>query len=157
MLPERRRLRRRSGRVRDVLRARWRLLKELEDAGSTPDFRPSPLTQRVQLHFHGIPVLTGRVREGIVSGSYSSTDAWALKLFGPSGVRVLHVGGDPRSYGVRVDRAGPVMRLDSESGEANNASRGVEVSGVYSIVVPEPNSVARLHGIPAVDPFTQAS
>lgn len=134
-------------------RSRWRLLKELEDKGVTPDFHYCSLTRMEQFHFHGIPVLTGRAPEPSSSGA-PTTEAWALKLYGPSGVRVLHIGGNPDEFGVRTEPMTTMTTTDG-SGEVRTATRGVEVFGVYSVLVPEPTSVARLRGIPARDPFTQ--
>lgn len=131
-------------------RARWRLIKELEDKGVTPEFVNSPLTGRLQFHLHGVPVLIGRVPE---PSSEDTTEAWALKLYGPSGIRVLHAEGDPNNFGLRSEPITTVTQLDA-TGEAENASRGVEVFGVYAVSVPEPNAIARLQGIPAADPFT---
>jgi hypothetical protein len=135
-------------------RTRWRLLKELEDKGVTPDFQHSPITGRIQFHYHGIPVLTGRVAEPAAAPpNVSRTTAWALKLYGPSGIRVLHLGGDSTEFGVRNEPMTTMTGFDA-AGEAVSASRGVEVFGVYSVLVPEPMSIARLNGIPTADPFT---
>jgi hypothetical protein len=130
-------------------RARWRLLKELEDKGVTPDFMHCPWTGRVQFHFHGLPVLGGRVPEP----TDGTTEAWAMKLVGPTGVRVLHVGGEMDDFGLRHETINTVVGLDG-NGEAQSATRGVEVFGIYAINVPEPNAIARLSGIPIADPFT---
>jgi hypothetical protein len=130
-------------------RARWRLLKELEDKGVTPDFMHCPWTGRVQFHFHGLPVLVGRVQEPLEA----TTDAWAVKLVGPKGVRVLHVGGEMDDFGLRHETITTVVGLDG-AGEAQSATRGVAVFGVYAVNVPEPNAIARLNGVPITDPFT---
>ncbi|PWB65139.1 MAG: hypothetical protein C3F17_04905 [Bradyrhizobiaceae bacterium] len=129
-------------------RARWRLLKELEDKGVMPDYRRSPLTGRLQLHFHGKPVLTGRVPEGDdpAEGSY----AYAMCVTGPSAVRVLHIGGD--AFGVRMEPEVSSFGLDAQ-GEANRATNGVEVLGIYAVLVPDPRAVALLRGVPVENPF----
>lgn len=131
-------------------RARWRLLKELEDKGLQPDFRWSDLLERETLHFHGVPVLGGRVPEPL--GAPPETEAWALKLTGPSAVQILHVEGD--EFGLREEPAGPVTGLDAQ-GEASSQTRGAQVFGVYSVLAPDPQSFARLRGVPAGDPFSQ--
>lgn len=128
-------------------RARWRLLREMEEKGVTPQFDYSPITGRRQLHFHGLPVLIGRVPEP------KTTDAWALKLYGPSGIRLVHLGGVEEDFGLRREERTTLAGLDGQ-GEANSATRSVEVFGVYSLSVPDPFSIARLNGIPAADPFT---
>lgn len=133
-------------------RARWRLLKELEDRGVTPDFAFYPALERRVLHFHGIPVLGGRVPEP--AGDPPVTEAWALRLDGPSGVRILHLDGDSSEYGLREQPVTMVAGLDTQ-GEAENATAGLEVFGVYSLHVPEVRSAARLRTVPAGDPYTQ--
>lgn len=132
-------------------RVRWRLLKELEDKGVAPDFRHCPMTGGLALHYHGVPVLTGRVPEPAGGGS-PTTDAWAVKLHGPSGIRVYHLGGESASFGVRAERVTTMTSFDG-AGEARTATRGLEVFGMYAVVVPEAASIARLSGVPARDPF----
>jgi hypothetical protein len=123
-------------------RTRSRLLGELEDRNLTPHFVNCPFTGRLQLHFHGIPVLTGRVREG----RDGTSDAWALKLLGPSAVRVCHVGGDSSGFGVQV---GPRTNIvQNEASGSIDLSNTVEIFGTYSLVVPELQSVSRLTAIP---------
>jgi hypothetical protein len=135
-------------------RSRWRLCKELEDKGVTPDYRYSALTGRLQLHFHGIPVLTGRLPEPAATAPATpTTDAWALNLLGPTGVRMIHLGGESTSFGVRQEMTNTLATVDA-TGEAHTATRALEVFGVYSLQVPEPQSVARLTGILTKDPFT---
>jgi hypothetical protein len=133
-------------------RARWRLLKELEDKGVTPDFRSSALTRRVQFHYHGLPVVTGRVKEEPAGGE---TEAWALKLFGPTGVRLLHVGGKPETFGIQIIESESIENTPHSSSNgvhARSVARAVELFGVFSLVVPEHQSVARLGGIPVDAP-----
>ena len=134
-------------------RARWRLLSEMEQRGLTPQYLPSALTGKPQLHFHGIPVLTGRVREEPSGGT---TEAWALKLTGPTAVRVLHVGGKPGSFGVQLEPTtvtqAAAASTDGQPAEVQSSTRGVEIFGNYSLCVPEPQSAARLTGIPVDEP-----
>jgi len=134
-------------------RARWRLLAEMESKGVTPQFLLCPLTGKLQLHFHGVPVLTGRVREEADGGR---TDAWALKLFGPTGVQVLHVGGKSRAFGVQLDATTVTQAASTDNdGDVQSSTRGVEAFGNYSLVVPELSSVARLRDIPVDAPNYQ--
>jgi hypothetical protein len=135
-------------------RARWRLLIELENRGIQPDYQYCQYTGRLQLHFHGIPVLTGRVREAKSPQPAGSTEAWALKLFGPTGIRVVHVGGESRTFGVRIEPTTTVTQAapGTPPVEVTSATRGAEVFAVYSLLVPEPQSLARLKEIPS-DPF----
>lgn len=129
----------------------WRLCHELETRGLAPDFRFSALTGKRQLHFRGVPILGGRVAE---PAGANTTEAWALKIGGPSAVRILHVGGEPEEFGIRKEPATTMAAIDV-NGEATSATRGIEVFGVYSLLVPEPESTARLRSIPAGDPFSQ--
>jgi hypothetical protein len=124
-------------------RARARLVNELENKGLNPEFRISTMTGRIQLHYHGIPVLSGRVREDADGVS----DVWALKLAGPSGVFVCHTGGQSRDFGVQV---GPrrVIVDDTQGDKTVRLLDGVDVFGFYSLVVPEPQSIARIHSVP---------
>lgn len=131
-------------------RARWRLTKELEDKGLQPDTRYCELTGRDALHFHGVPVIGGRVPEP--AATPPTTEVWAMTLTGPTAVRILHLEGD--EFGVRVDPITTVAGLDPQ-GEANSATRGAEVYGLYSLLVPDPRAVARLRRVPAGDPFAQ--
>ncbi len=134
-------------------RGAWRLCRELESKGIAPDFRFCALTGKRQLHVYGVPVLGGRVPEP-AGGAAPLSEAWALKIGGPSAVRVLHVGGDADEFGVRREPVTTMTTIDG-TGEASAATRGLEVFGVYSLLVPEPESIARLRGVPAGDPFTQ--
>lgn len=127
----------------------WRLLKALEDKGVTPDFYYCPWTGRVEFHFHGVPVVRGRVPEP--ASPTPTTVAWALKLLGPTGIKILHKGGDSAKFGVRTEPVTTMTGFDA-SGEASSTTRGVHVFGVYSLNVPEPNSIARLNGIPSGKP-----
>jgi hypothetical protein len=135
-------------------RGRARLIRDLHLRGVCPDFSHCPLTNRKQLHHNGIPVLTGRVRETHESGDPAVpgvTEAWALKLTGVSGIHVLHLGGEPSNFGLRMEERTTVVQTaaaGAAASEAQNASRGIEVFGLYSLVVPEVQSVARLVGIP---------
>lgn len=127
----------------------WRLLQDLENKSVTPDFYYCPLTGRVEFHFHGVPVLIGRVPEP--ASANPTTVAWALKLLGPTGIKILHKGGESTKFGVRTEPMTTMTGFDA-AGEAVSATRGVHVFGVYSLLVPEPNSIARLSGIPAGKP-----
>jgi len=131
-------------------RARWRLMKEMEDKGLQPDIRWCDRLAREELHYHGVPVMGGRVPEP--QGSPPVTEAWALKLSGASGVQILHVEGN--EFGLREDPVTTVAGLDAQ-GEATSATRGVDIYGLYAVLVPDPASIARLRLIPAGDPFSQ--
>ena len=132
-------------------RASWRLDKEREDKGTNLEYQFSPLTGRIQQHFHGIPVLLGRVPEP-AGGANPTTVAWALRIMGRSGVKVLHNGGD--EFGRRTRLMTTMAEIEPTTGEAKSSSEGVTIFGVYSLLVPEPTAIARLKGIPTPDPFT---
>ena len=82
-------------------------------------------------HFMGIPIYIGQVNA-------VDQDIWALKLNGPTGVRVIHATGSPEGYGVEVT---PVPM------QSTPANRGAFVGGMYGLMVPEAHSIARLGGI----------
>ncbi|MBI3566184.1 MAG: hypothetical protein HY079_13385, partial [Elusimicrobia bacterium] len=103
-------------------KARRLLVSESEKAGLAPDYRFTRLTERLTLHYHGVPVLLGDVPD---------SDAWALRLSGPSGVRVLYADGQELDWGITTRR---------------DASQGI-VTASYALLVPEPRSVARVTGI----------
>ena len=130
-------------------RCRWRLIYELESLGVAPDYRYSNVTGSLSLHYHGIPVISGRVPEP----TGGTTEAWALKLYGPSGVRQRHIGGESDRYGIRTREITTMVNYDG-AGEAAIATRGSEVFGIYSLLVPERASIARLRGIPIEDPYS---
>jgi hypothetical protein len=131
-------------------RSSWRLDKEREDKGTGTEYLFCPLTGRIQQHFHGVPVLIGRVPEP--AGTTPTTFAWALKIFGRSGVKILHNAGD--AFGVRTRDLATMVEVDGTTGEAKSSSQGISVFGIYSLLVPEPTAIARLKGIPSPDPFT---
>lgn len=130
-------------------RVRWRACHELESRGIAPLFRHCSLTGKHELHIDGVPVIGGRVPEP--EGTPAETEAWAVKLTGPSAVQVWHVGGDSDDYGVRVQQAGSMAQFDT-AGEATGSSEGSVAFGTYALLVPERESIARCHGIPSAAP-----
>jgi len=131
------------------LRNRWRLDKEEEDKGYRPDYTSSSWLEGKRRHFHGKMVTSGPVPEG--DSPDEGTSIYALCISGESAVRVLHIGGD--DFGIRVERRTSSIALNS-LGEAETATNAVEVFGIYSLLVPDPKSVALLRGVPVSDPFT---
>jgi hypothetical protein len=129
-------------------RARWRLLAEMEGRAITPQFAYCPLTRKVQLHYHGTPVVIGRVPEP--AGAAPTTAAFALTLSGESAIRMVFTGGD--DWGLHR-RALPAVVTTDSAGEADGVSRAVSVYGNYMLLVPDNNAVARLSGIPSADPI----
>jgi hypothetical protein len=132
---------------------RQSLIDELEANQLMPQYEHSALTGRVEMHYRGIPVLTGRVDED--GNTPSKTDVWAIKLSGPSAVKVLHLGGESANFGVQVEPKTLVTQASSNSNadsraptDVNNVTRGVEVFGIYSLQIPEVQSVARLTNVP---------
>ncbi len=129
-------------------RTRALLFREHWDRNLQPETRWCPMVERDELYFFALPVLGARLPEP--QSATPTTEAWALCLTGPSAVRVLHVGGD--AFGLREDPVTTVADV-GPAGEAVSATRGVDVYGIYSLLVPDPKSIARLRGIPAGDPF----
>lgn len=126
------------------------LLVSLERADNTqPVFMPDPRNGERRYHFDGVPVYVGLVREDEdTSGSdpafqdsepftYDDTSIYALRLGGPTGARILHMGGASQSYGVQVNRI-PT---------GTSAEEGFRVEGYYTWFIPERQSVARLWGV----------
>ena len=81
--------------------------------------------------FDGIPVY---VTEGF-PGPANSESVFALKLNGETGVRVLHVGGDPDEFGIVVDDVPNQMGV---------SERAKIVRGYYGVLYPEIGSVAAI-------------
>ena len=114
------------------------ILKLIEDKGVTPQFVFDADLGVPVLLFNGIPVYVGQNATTETKGSGSNlTSIWAVKLNGPTGVRVLHSGGDPSGFGIEVSDipAQPTV-----------ATAGKFVGGNYALLVPEDESIARLNG-----------
>lgn len=131
-----------SQRARDALIAVERGMSGMNQ----PVFLPGP-DGELRYHFDGVPVYVGPVREdedptGSVPGySTVATDAtsiYALRVGGPSGVRLLHVGGESQQFGIVVE---PVAQAPG------SVTEGYRVHGTYTLLVPERQSVARLFGV----------
>lgn len=98
-------------------------------------------------HFQGIPIYIGQAAGAAsVPGPAVNYEVWALKLTGPTGIRVLHAGGDPDQFGVLNE---PVPM------QMNRSNLGAFVGGFYGLMVPEPQSLARLTGITEAGLATQ--
>lgn len=87
--------------------------------------------------FRGIPMYAGQVP--LISGKY---DIWALKLSGPTGIRVLHATGQSSQFGIEVTPV-PMQSVKSQI--------GAFVGGLYGLMVPEPQSIARIQGVSESD------
>jgi hypothetical protein len=127
----------------------WRLAKEYRDLGLNPPFRYCPLTGKQQIYHNGVPVLTARIGEP--TGANSTTEAYALN-FGPSGVRIVHVGGDSNGYALR--RQATTVNIVDASGEVKGTTPGIEVFMIAAVLVGEQEALACLNGIPTEDPYT---
>ena len=116
------------------LNARRQLLSILEAAsGSSYCFELDEQLGTSVLHFEGVPVY---VSDGALPNA-SPTAIYAVKLHGPTGIRVLHVGGSSDEYGIVVDEVPNQMGV---------SERAAIVRGYYALMVPEPESVAALFG-----------
>ncbi|WP_315830715.1 hypothetical protein [Bradyrhizobium prioriisuperbiae] len=129
----------------------WRLVKEHQDKGIDPVFEYCPLTAKKQLHYCGVPLVTGRIAEP--AGTTSTTEAWAIKITGDSAVRFVHVGGDSDNYGLQ--RRSTTVSWRDASGEVEGSSPATEVYAIVSVLVPEEQAVAVLQKIPTADPYAQ--
>ncbi len=115
--------------------ARRQLISLLEAAagGGTCYARDEALGVPVLL-FEGLPVF---VSDSIpLTGvTLDETNIFAVKLTGPTGIRMLHVGGSSEEYGIVVEDV-PAQLLV--------AKRAKTVRGFYCLLVPELESVARI-------------
>lgn len=90
------------------------------------------------LRFNGIPVYVGQNSTVETKGSGTNlTSIWALKLGGPTGVRVLHSSGESSQFGIEMVDV-PLSNTVSKKGRF--------VGGHYSLFVPEEECIARLEG-----------
>ena len=103
-------------------------LSEISAGGTALTWERDPELGVPIPHFQGIPIYIGQV---------ANFDIWALKLTGPTGIRVLHGGGDAECFGIQVE---PVPM------QASQSNRGAFVGGYYALMVPEAQSLARLTG-----------
>lgn len=136
-----------SWRTRDLLIAAERT------EGIYPLFFREP-DGEMRYYFHGVPVFVGPVREDEdTSGStpafpeqtsipspytYNASSIYALRLGGPTGIRMMHVGGQSAQFGIQVE--------DIASG-TSVAAIGYKVHGYYALYVPERQAGARLWGV----------
>jgi hypothetical protein len=114
------------------------IAKLIEDKGGTPQYVFDPNLGVPVLYFNGIPVYAGQNVSNETKGTGTNlTSVWAVKLTGPTGVRVLHSGGDPSMFGIDVTDI-PAQPTVSKIGKF--------VGGSYALLVPEDESLARLNG-----------
>jgi hypothetical protein len=85
--------------------------------------------------FRGLPMYIGQVP---AYGSPLAYDIWALKLTGPTGIRMLHATGTSDQYGIDV------VQLPMQYGAAQI---GAFVGGLYALMVPEAHAIARIQGV----------
>ena len=86
-------------------------------------------------YFRGIPIYIGQ------SEAYDSPlayDIWALKMSGPTGIRMLHAAGRSEEFGIDV------VKIPIQPG---SAQLGAFVGGLYGLMVPEAQSIARIQGV----------
>lgn len=86
------------------------------------------------VRYRGIPIYIGQITSGTSPPAF---DIWALKLKGPTGIRVVHATGSSDSFGIDVQ---PIP-MQAETGLV-----GAFVGGLYGVMVPEVESIARLQG-----------
>jgi hypothetical protein len=114
------------------------IAKLIEDKGACPQFAFDQDLGVPVLHFNGIPVYVGQNVSNETKGTGTNlTSVWAVKLTGPTGVRVLHSGGDASMFGIDVTDI-PAQPTVSKIGKF--------VGGSYALLVPEDESLARLNG-----------
>jgi hypothetical protein len=125
-------------------RARRQLMNRLETAsGGCAHFAVDDSLDHPVLYFEGIPVYVSQSvsveeqADGSLDGG-SLTSVFAVKLNGPTGLRMLHQGGDSNSFGIMVEEVPPQLSV---------AKRAATVRGFYSLFIPEIGSLARLKAI----------
>lgn len=115
----------------------WRhLMKLIRDAGLTPQFVDDEELGVPVLHYAGIPVYVGQNSQSEPTNVQS---VWAIKLSGPTGVKLCHIGGESSDFGIRVE--------DLDRFTSNKAHRAKFVGGYFTLLVPEKESIARMYGI----------
>ena len=131
-------------------RARDLLIRCERRQGYQPMFLPDSQTGGLRYHFDGVPVYIAPVRED-ESGSgnvptfaesptstYPFTSIYALRLGGPTGVRVLHYGGTTADKGVQTETLAE---------QTQDLAIGYRLTGYYTLFVPERQAVARLWNV----------
>jgi hypothetical protein len=112
------------------LNARRQLISLMESGGPICTFEDDPVLGHPVLKFEGVPVY---VTEGIPMAP--ETMVFAVKLRGPTGVRMLHVGGDSDEFGIVVDEVPSQMAV---------SERAAIVRGYYALFVPEVEAAASI-------------
>ncbi len=115
----------------------------LLDATGGPEYSFDEALGVPVLLFCGLPVYVSQnmftdESGGGTPGGGTYTSAYALKLHGPTGLRILHQGGDPADYGIVIDDVPTQLSV---------SARASTVRGYYSVLLPELGSIARMTGI----------
>lgn len=125
-------------------RTRRQLMSRLEAAsGGCAQFAVDETLGHPVLLFEGIPVYadesvsTIETNSGAETGG-TSTSVFALKLSGPTGLRVLHQGGDSDNFGLITEELPPQLSV---------SKRAMTIRGFYALMIPEVKSLARLKAI----------
>lgn len=144
-----------SRRARDLLIAR-----SMDPMNASPlaiSFLPDPLLPgELRAHYLGVPIYLAPVREDETDDagtppkptfptdpeSFDTTSMWAMRLGGPSGVRVLYVGGDDNDFG---------LTFEDVTVPGSNNYVVFSVRGEFALYVPDHRAVARLWGVGIAD------
>jgi hypothetical protein len=125
-------------------RTRRQLMSVLEAAaGGCAQFAADETIDHPVLLFEGIPVYvdesvsTTETDAGLETTS-DRTSVFAVKLNGPTGIRVLHQGGDSSEFGLITEEVPAQLSI---------SKRATTVRGFYALMIPEIKSVARLKAI----------
>jgi hypothetical protein len=115
----------------------------LETTGGGAEYAMDDAIGNRVLLFEGLPVYasesisTTEDTAGAPTGGVLSS-VYGLKLDGPTGVRVLHQGGDTNDFGIAVEELTPQLNI---------AKRATTVRGCYALLIPEVASAARLKAV----------
>ena len=117
----------------------WRhLLMLIRQAALNPQFAYDEVLGVPVLHYCGIPVYVGQNSQE-EEDPYNYQSVWAVKLRGPTGVKLCHVGGEAGEFGIRVENLDRFM--------PNYPRHAKFIGGYYALLIPEKESIARMYKI----------
>ena len=131
-------------------RTRDRLLTDAAAVNMPVEFRPAA-NGEMRYHFNGVPVYLAPLRDdedtaGTVPTysspqTFNASSIYAMRLGGPTGVRVLHMGGETAQYGLSVEEVTP-------TGTSSNTNiTRFKVHGYFALFIPERQAAARLFAV----------
>jgi len=95
------------------------------------------------LHFDGLPVYISDSIPLTGGPPANQTNIFAVKLTGPTGIRILHAGGNSDEFGIIVEDLPNQLAA---------GTRARAVRGFYTVLLPEVQSIARINNAVVVIP-----